>query len=341
MKDRDNRPAKIDNEEGPLAGKDEKTGIITDLLEEDICRNEDDRVLLRAAEDHFHDPGPDLNREEGSVRPGPLHTEKPEKVFTDLFDEPGKRYENVETVPKGIVNRDEDLEKEEKASRQADREYTVVIRGERFSVPPVCTCCLKPTSDREEILCAAVEMNTNGSTKTRPIRVEMPICKECRDHRKQFSGKSKRICGFCILIGVLITSLAYMAFKTEKSVALCMGGAVTVALYFVMNSTITMPPLSEAHSSRLKSVRMYVPMRDNRSSPASDAAPVSFTFTNWKYALLFQMANSPHASKMKRTERPNSAKQASVFKLKPGHIWSVLGILCIFLLCSLIIFGVD
>ena len=100
--------------------------------------------------------------------------------------EVSERLSKDENDLSGIQKKNEEFEEEERASRQADKEYIVRVKGDHLAVPPLCTCCLRPTTNKEKIQYSG-SATWGGTTRTKTISVLMPLCPECEAHRKKFS----------------------------------------------------------------------------------------------------------------------------------------------------------
>ena len=281
-----------------------------------------------------------LHNEKGKTKSA-LELTKKLRVALSSLAEVSERLTKDEDDLSKIQKKNEEFEREERANRQADKEYIVRINGDKFAIPPLCTCCLKPTTNKENVQYSA-SITRGRTTSTKTISVQMPLCPECEAHRKKFSRKSKLLCFWCILFGVVASFLAFIGFKAEKSTALYIGAGVTFILYFLINSIAKVKPLSDEHSTRLRSVQLCASLIDNNSRFVSTIPSTTFTFSNWKYAHLFQNANSSTASSVSSTSiKLNSAKRTSVFSLKEHKIGSLFGVLCLFVILAAIVVNID
>ncbi len=80
------------------------------------------------------------------------------------------------------------------------------INGDRFSIPPLCTCCLTPTENKENVRYSMTTQHGNIKT-TRSIAVDMPICNECLKHRKKYKWLLVLICSISIIIGGIVFAI--------------------------------------------------------------------------------------------------------------------------------------
>lgn len=280
-----------------------------------------------------------LHNEKGKTKAALELTKRIHKTLSPLTEVSERLSKDEDDLSK-LQKKNEDFEREERANRQADKEYIVRVSGDKFVIPPLCTCCLKPTPNKETVQYSQ-SITRGRTTRTKTISVQMPLCPECEAHRKQFSHKSTFLCFLCILLGVIASFLAYMGFKTEKGTAIYIGAAVTFICYFLINSVSKVKPLSEEHSTRLRSAQMSAALIDSHSQFVNSIPATTFTFTNWKYAHLFQAANSSIASPVTSTEKLNSAKKMSVLKLKSNKFGSILGVLFIFVICAGIVININ
>lgn len=280
-----------------------------------------------------------LHNEKGKTQIAYQLIQKLRKYLSNLDDISNKLLKDEEELSEIIKEADEYAE-QERNNRQADKVYSVDISGDKFVIPPYCTCCLKPTSLTEDVR-FAMSRDTFGGTATKTISVHMPICPECLEHRKQFTRKNVWICILCILFGVLASFMTYLGFKADKSNAIFIGAAVTTALYFVITLAIKVTPLSDSHSTRFRSVDISAPLLDEKNRFVSIIPSVTFTFTNWRYANLFQKANASKASSINSSKKINSAKKHSIFRLKKYVLSTLVGILFVSVILSLISININ
>ena len=100
------------------------------------------------------------------------------------------------------------------------------------------------------------------------------------------------------------------------------GGATTIFFYFLLNLIIKAKALPNNHSSRMKSVNFSAELKvfPSKYSSFSYISSMTFTFSNWKYARLFQTANSPLASDITTSKKLNTATKRSFFVISPHKV---------------------
>ena len=230
----------------------------------------------------------------------------------------------------------EQFKKDLVAHRQANKRYTVNIRGNRFAIPPFCTCCMKPTSNKENV---SYSMTTqHGNTKTtRSIAVDLPICDECLKHRSQYNWLLTLICSISIVIGSIFMAI-FMAAEMEGFPSFLLGAGFAIGAYYIISAVWNTKPLSQEHSRRGKSARIFSMFMNNyvlKSMP--NASDVTFTFYNWEYAQLFREANKDVASEVKESTEINTARSTSVLKANEHHVANMVKMLGVFVVIALII----
>ena len=144
-----------------------------------------------------------------------------------------------------------------------------------------------------------------------------------------------------LLLGALVMIVALASLGADDFTAACIGCGVAVVLFFLIAAMKKTKPLSERHSTRLQSVSIFSLLfseSDRRGSSREDgSSSTTYTFTNWKYAMLFQEANAGIASPVRIIPKTNSAKQTSVLQIIEHKFTTALKIVGLFALCAFLI----
>ena len=235
-----------------------------------------------------------------------------------------------------IKKEKEQFKKDLEANRQANKQYTVNIKGERFVIPPFCTCCMKPTSKKENV---SYSMTTQrGRTQTtRSISVDLPICDECLKHRAQYNWLLVLICSISIVVGSIFMAIL-MAAEVDGFLSFLLGAGAAIGVYFGISAIWKTTPLAREHARRGKSASIFSFFMDSylaRSLPNSSG--VTFTFYNWEYAHLFHEANKDIASEVKESPNLNTARSTSVLNANEHPVANMFKMIGIFIVIALII----
>lgn len=235
-----------------------------------------------------------------------------------------------------IKKEKEQFKKDLEANRQANKRYTVNIQGERFAIPPFCTCCMKPTSSIENV---SYSMTTQrGNTKTtRSIAVDLPICDECLKHRSQYNWLLVLICSISIVVGSIFMA-TLMAAEVDGFLNFLLGAGAAVGAYFGVSAIWKTTPLAREHARRGKSASIFSLFMDSyMSRHLSNCSGVTFTFYNWEYAHLFREANKDIASDVKEATELNTARSTSVLDANEHPVANMFKMIGVFIAIALII----
>lgn len=177
------------------------------------------------------------------------------------------------------------------AENLADREYTITVKGNRVFIPPLCTCCLTPTENKETI--SSVIDQGYFSRTIRTFSLGFPICSNCQAHRKQISIK-KWILIISSLLIPFITFVILRDMMLDYYTVAVIYVMLTIAAYLLIGYYIRLPLLTPEHSSWEESVSMRHIEKGNT---------VIFQFTNWRYATFFAEANSSQCVAIKNRSK--------------------------------------
>jgi len=83
--------------------------------------------------------------------------------------------------------------------------YQVAIKGDFFSAPPYCTCCLRQTKKAEPVFCV-----DGDGVRMRRVTVSLPVCKDCLKHRSKLNKICKYISIVALLIGLVGAAAWYV-----------------------------------------------------------------------------------------------------------------------------------
>ena len=259
-------------------------------------------------------------------------------ALRDIFPELIEFHERIQDDEKQIQKikkEEEQFNRNIETHRQADKRYLVDINGDRFVIPPFCTCCMKPTTNKENV---SYSMTTQyGNTKTtRSIAVDMPICDECLKHRSQYNWLLVLICFISIAIGSIFMAIL-MAAEAGGFLSFILGAGLTIGSYYILSAVWKTKPLSKEHSTRGKSARIFSLFLGGlalRNMP--DLSKVTFTFYNWEYANLFREANGDTASGIKEANETNTAKTTSVLKANEHPVANMFKMIGVFVAIALL-----
>lgn len=260
-------------------------------------------------------------------------------ALRDIFPELIEFHEIIQNDEKQIQKlkkEKEQFNRNIETHRQADKRYLVDIHGDKFVIPPFCTCCMKPTTNKENV---SYSMTTqHGNTKTtRSIAVDMPICDECLKHRSQYNWLLVLICFISIAIGSIFMAIL-MAAEADGFLSFILGAGLTIGSYYILSAIWKTKPLSKEHSTRGKSARIFSLFLGGlalRNMP--NLSNVTFTFYNWEYAQLFREANGDTASDVKEANETNTAKTTSVLKANEHPVANMFKMIGVFVAIALLI----
>lgn len=237
--------------------------------------------------------------------------------FAEIVDED---VETLERINEEKADEEAEFEESLKHNRM-DRIYKVTAPSDRLYIPPFCTCCMKPTQSTEKISSSTSETErklfTNVTT-TRTVSMDLPLCEECKAHRKKAKSKKKIL----ILVPAIITgiSVPIVASWLELYSSNFWGSLFALALisFFALGFLIRLPQLGREHSTTENSVTMGgVGMSGNS---------VVYIFTNWRYAKLFSLANDVTFFQI---ERRNKAKSNLLLRAIDDPGFQLIISLCI------------
>ncbi len=248
-------------------------------------------------------------------------TETLKDCFAQLPDVLESLLRDIETL-REILKKKEAFERKKRQNKRADKIFSVDVFGDAFVVPPFCTCCMKSTQNREKISYFQEALNGISRT-TRTVSVNMPICSDCLAHRKQYHRVLLGICAEAVLIGGVVLFLCIMA-NAESFLSVLLAGVAAVGTYYLLSVLMKTQELSYEHTARGKSANIFT-----SSLPLSQAGTITFRFTNWEYAQLFQEANREHAGEIRELNHTNTAKETSVLAANERHVKTMFQMLAV------------
>jgi len=232
----------------------------------------------------------------------------------------------------------EDLADERESSRRnrSDAKYSVSLNADKVTIPPFCTCCMKPAAAVEPISVSASQ-KSEDKTVTRTVSINFPICSACLAHRKKAKRANWLLFGLSALIAMASVFLFAAVLPAAEITFWILPILVAAASYLLLGLLFRLPKLGGAHSALQNSVWISgVNMQDNT---------VLYTFTNWKYANLFAKANaaqlSDQAEETPRViEEPykNRTKYRSFFRASE-HFAGIGALTLVFTAALLFLFG--
>lgn len=135
-----------------------------------------------------------------------------------------------------------------------DMRYSVSIHSEQVKIPPLCTCCLQPTTRTEKVSASATQQHI-GSKTTRTISLDMPICDDCVGHKT----RTKTFAVLLLMLSLLFAAIGMMVLSNTRyaSSELAYLPVLIAALAFlIFGFLLRLPILGGEHSARQKSVWM-------------------------------------------------------------------------------------
>ena len=213
---------------------------------------------------------------------------------------------------------------------RADTSWEADVRGQGVSVPPRCTCCMLETDGRERIP-TPIRLRYPDTVRHRKVYVLMPLCPECRAHRRAFSALTRRVRLFGALFGAAVTFLLLAGLKYPEALSAGAGLAAAAAAYFLLLAFTRTKPIYGPHASRLKTVSVSALGR-----PGDNLRPsLRFTFANGEYAELFREANGAGDGELTSVKRRGSTGRVSVFRLYQHKATGLARTAAVFALCAL------
>ena len=163
-----------------------------------ISKNGIDHLSIQSTAFSLRNLCIDLNNKAGQTKVALDFVRKLQKTVSSLSDVSEKLARDEEDLLKIQIENEEKKKEEEKekkeelANRQADKQYSVTIGGDKFVAPPYCTCCLAPTSTKTNHIEYVNQDN-------RRVSIYMPLCYDCRHHEEVFTRKRVILC--CVDFG--------------------------------------------------------------------------------------------------------------------------------------------
>lgn len=248
--------------------------------------------------------------------------------FAELPDFSERISEDTNTLTRLKQEKEEDDrdEKESLRRNRMDKKYSITIYADKVSVPPFCTCCMKPTTTMENI--GTSTSHQSGFKKTtHTISLSMPICADCMAHRKRAKIRKWLVVLMATSIAIGSVSIFMLTIDSHSDVFWVLPFVVAAIAYLLLGLIIKLPPLSTCHSTIQQSVWL--------GGIEISINAVTFTFTNWRYAKLFANANY---GRITESERRNRAKARAYIKAI-DHPIGVLFLALVFTGAGLIAFG--
>ena len=230
-----------------------------------------------------------------------------------------------------------DNNKNNQSNRQ-DKKYTVDIFGKKIAIPPFCTCCMKPTENKENIS-YSITIPSGNSRTTRTIGVDMPICAECLKHRNKHIGLIFLVCSAAVAVAGIIMALLMLA-KLDAIISFILSSGVAIGIYYLLLNKLKTKELGPEHSARGKSAEIFAYLTEGILSGFGklEILPDAvFTFTNREYAELFRDANREHAGSVREEDGVNTAKGTKFLSTTPHHIATMFKMLAVFSVIAIII----
>lgn len=260
-------------------------------------------------------------------------------ALREIFPELTEFAEIIANDEKQIIQIRKDREqfkKDLEANRQANKHYTINIQGNRFAIPPFCTCCMKPTTNKENVSYSSTTQRGRTQT-TRSISVDMPVCDECLKHRAQYNWLLVLICSVSVVVGSVLAAILATAGADDLMIIL-LGGGAAVGVYFGVSAIWKTKSLAREHARRGKSVSISpLFMGSYMAGRMSSCSGVIFTFYNWEYAHLFREANKDIASEVQESPALNTARTTSVLAANEHPVADMFKMLGVFIVATAII----
>lgn len=196
--------------------------------------------------------------------------------------------ESIQTLEQVLAEKEEE-KKEEREARHRNRmniRYSVTLHSAQVMIPSYCTCCMKSTKKTEKIS-ASASAQSFGRTMKRTVSMDMPLCEQCAEHRKQAKRRTRLLILLAAAMALLsIPLFAVLPLDSPLAFWLLPHG-VAAAAYVLFGLVLKLPALDDEHSTMQQSVWLGgIEMTGNLAT---------FTFTNWAYAKRFMKANARQA----------------------------------------------
>lgn len=167
------------------------------------------------------------------------------------------------------------------SKNKADLEFYVAIPSGNYKVPPFCTCCMKPTDNKEKVVGTIVKKGLI-SKKTQRLIMYFPVCQECLEHRKSLVHKRK--IWLCLTLAVSLLSFCFaLIIGLQYEYAFLLNLGIVVIALLAIGKGLKVVELDPEHSTHENGVQVAA------VNPKENL--VFFRFSNWCYAKIFAVAN--------------------------------------------------
>ena len=199
--------------------------------------------------------------------------------------------EDIDFIKRNLELEEEQkkVEEEHERSVNSNAVYDVLITGDRISVPPLCTCCLRE-ADKEQAVSYSWTEQKAVSKVERTLSFNFPVCGDCVKHQSQL--RTKRF--FLIILSSLISvGLLYLigseSSRFEYVEYIVPGGIISLIALVILSFLFRVRKLDSVHATRNEAVDMV--------NANSDFNMATFRFSNYLYALAFARANNKELTK--------------------------------------------
>lgn len=203
-----------------------------------------------------------------------------------------------------------------------DKTYSITLCTSKVAVPPLCTCCMEPTSSSEKVSSSNTQTGFLKDT-TSTVSLDFPICDECKEHRKAISSKKNLIIILSLVVSIASIPVWY-TLKLDSVWCNILPFILSLLIYVLLGKIIKLPILAPSHSTNELSVWI------SGFSMSEDI--ITFTFTNWRYANLFASVNQ---APIGETQRRSRIKTPSFIESIDHPVSVMVGILVILLVVVL------
>ncbi len=280
-------------------------------------------------------------------------SDEAKKLIDEFISEPmEKKVQSIEcteldseTESVNAINREHSFPDRSKA-------YVVSVNSDRFSVPKLCTCCLKPAEQMEKVTYHTSTRSGNIKTKY-TLSTEFPLCDECWQHERAVKKADNKVTVVFILVNLFSLVAATYLISTYKIGswywAVLLASILGILSFVVLSLAIQFPALSSQHTGRTESVKINSPDMPEGYQPfwgprkrEVNITQIDFTFKNAGYAELFRQANKPNASTIQEINRKNIEDKINFFNMSFG-VGTIVGLIFLSLCvnCMLIILLVQ
>ena len=207
-----------------------------------------------------------------------------------------------------FIRKLKDEEQEIAKVNREDKAYEItMLYKSPIKIPIACTCCLKDAKGSfQSVLATSVESTYRGKIN-HTLKIDFPLCNECKKHKNEYKVKSIIITLISIIVEIIITTIYIEKMGINRGIVILgtiIGGTTGILTLQVGLWLSKLKFLPSNHSTREDSV--ILKQYEHRSSK------IKIFFTNKAYATAFEKANSEKILDKKVVENKNTAGSANM-----------------------------